>query len=203
MEEDVNELIRSILRWMLFLTGLIVVVSCGDDEPMGTIIEHEKEEITDVTLTFLRVSGGEVVTVRAQDPDGDGPGGMQILGEINLQSNASYLLNIELHNTLTGQFVNTEIIEEGGEHQIFFEFTEDLFLDPTGNGNTDSGSDPINYGDNDNAGLPIGLVTFWSPGNPITNARFRVALRHHSGIKPSPSNGSTIDMDLTFVMNVL
>ena len=62
--------------------------------------------------------------------------------------------------------------------------------DPDGDGNIDNRDDPVNYGDMDDGGLPVGLLTDWTTactveGN-VTDI-FRVVLKHQPDIKSATS----------------
>ncbi len=187
------------------LTLLGSLTSCSDaDEPAR---EDVPELITKATLTFTPVTG-PAVTVTATDPDGEGVQDLVVDGAINLVSNIPYTLTIQLSNTLVnendpGYDISEEVAEEGDEHLFFFSWSNDVFTSPSGNGNIDSRSDAVNYGDSDENGLPIGLVTSWT-GSGGKTGDFRVVLKHQPGVKSetsTPNDGET-DLDLTFTVNV-
>ncbi|MEM6767966.1 MAG: hypothetical protein AAF655_23735, partial [Bacteroidota bacterium] len=54
------------------------------EDPMAPPCENEEETITDVVLTFTPDAGGDPIVVTAQDPDGEGPLDLQIMGQIDL-----------------------------------------------------------------------------------------------------------------------
>ena len=68
-----------------------------------------------------------------------------------------------------GEDIGEEIAEEDDEHQVFFAFTDGAFSNPTGNGNIDNASDPINYNDQDDNGNPVGLSTSWTAGDALSS----------------------------------
>ena len=189
--------------FFLVIMGFILT-SCGDDEPMPPPAENEEEIITDVTLVFTPSGGGTAVTARASDPDGDGPQDLQILDNIELSANASYTLTMNILNSLTGENIGEEIEMEGDEHQFFFAWTNNAFSNPTGNGNIDNSSDPMNYLDTDTNGLPLGLATEWDTGNALLDGTFRVILKHQPGSKSANSGSNTgdTDIDLSWVLNI-
>lgn len=175
------------------------------NDPEAPFCENEEEIITDVVLTFTPLLGGEPVVARAQDPDGEGVLGLEILDDIDLNANISYELTIELSNSITGDDITEEVRKEGGEHMIFFEWTSGLFSDPAGNGNTDQRSDPVNYIDFDANNQPVGLVTHWTPGSALSTGSFRIVLKHQPGSKSASStitDGDT-DLDLSWTLNTL
>ena len=165
--------------------------------------ENEEEIITDVVLTFTPMDGGDVVTARAQDPDGEGVLPLQILDDINLVESTEYRLTVELTNSIEGEDITQEIREEDDEHMFFFAFTEGIFSDPEGDGNADNRDDAINYVDFDGNGLPVGLSTEWTMADVLQSGTFRVVLKHQPGVKTATStiaDGGT-DIDLTWNIN--
>ena len=174
-----------------------------NDDPDAPPCENEEEVITDVTLTFTPVGGGAVVQAAAQDPDGEGPLDLQILNEIDLNLSTEYTLTVELFNSIEGEDITEEIMEEDDEHQFFFEFTNNFFADPEGDGNADNRDDDINYNDEDENMLPVGLSTNWTTGAMMNSGSFRIVLKHQPGIKSDMStiNDGGTDIDLTFDIN--
>ena len=163
------------------------------------------EVITDVTLVFTS-DAGAVVTASAQDPDGEGVQELVVLDEIQLQAGTNYTLTFDIMNNLEtpGEDIGDEIAEEDDEHQIFFAWTEGAFSNPTGNGNIDNASDPVNYNDADGNGNPLGLNTSWTAGDPTTAASFTVRLQHQPDVKTSTSgaNDGDTDFELQFRLTI-
>ena len=163
------------------------------------------EVITDVTLVFTS-DAGAVVTASAQDPDGEGVQELVVLDEIQLQAGTNYTLTFDIMNNLEtpGESIGEEIAEEDDEHQIFFAWTEGAFSNPTGNGNIDNASDPVNYNDADGNGNPLGLNTSWTAGDPTTAASFTVRLQHQPDVKTSTSgaNDGDTDFELQFRLTI-
>jgi len=218
----------------LFFSALaLVFTSCSeDDEVAAPAAENILEEFTDVELTFTNVNDNtDIVTVLAQDEDGEGPGSIEIIGEINLQRGATYELSFEITNELAdeedeheeeeeeheegeehddedehahGEDVTEEIQEESDDHQFFFAFPEGAFTNPSGNGNIDNTSDEVNYLDEDENGRPLGLSTQWVAADSETSGVFNVVLKHQPGIKSDTSTAQDgdSDFDLNFVLNI-
>ena len=163
------------------------------------------EVITDVTLIFTS-DAGAVVTASAQDPDGEGVQELVVLDEIQLQAGTNYTLTFDIMNNLEtpGESIGEEIAEEDDEHQLFFAWTEGAFSNPTGNGNIDNASDPVNYNDADGNGNPLGLNTSWTAGDPTTAASFTVRLQHQPDVKTSTSgaNDGDTDFELQFRLTI-
>ncbi len=168
---------------------------------------EEEEVINEVVLTFTPSGGGDAVTATWFDADGEGVGNPTI-DDIDLEEGIEYNLTIALANTLEDpdEDVTAEIQEEDDEHQFFFAFTNNIFSDPTGDGNVDNASDPVNYADMDENGLPVGLSTTWTAGaHTETAGEFNIILKHQPGIKSasSTSNDGGTDIDITFPLNIL
>ena len=180
--------------------GTFLLSSCGDDEPEA---ENVEEIITDATLTFTPEGGGAQVTATAVDPDGEGVQGLQVSGPIQLAANTTYTLTIDLVNGLENESISEEVEEEADEHMLFFGFSNNLFLDPLGNGNVDNRSDDVNYNDADSNNLPLGLETSWTTGD-TGSGTFRVILKHQPDIKTvtSSSEDGESDMDITWTLNI-
>lgn len=205
------EMLQNVKKYGVYalLLGGILITSCDDDDPEP---ENEVEVVTDVTLVFTNTAdASDVVRASAEDPDGEGVQELQIQDDITLTSGATYTLTFEIFNNLEtpGEDIGEEIEEEDDEHQFFFSFTDGAFSDPSGNGNRDNASDPINYEDEDSdgqdgTGNPVGLETTWTAGDALTDGSFRVTLKHQPDVKTSTSdvNDGDTDWDLTFVLNI-
>ena len=183
------------------------MVSCGDDDdPMPGGGDEDEEFIDEVILTFTpQEAGNDVVTARWFDADGDGSGSGEVTQGIELAEGVTYDLSMTLNNTVAGENITEEIEEEGDEHQFFFEFTNDIFSDPSGNGNVDNASDPLNYTDQDANGLPIGLSTTWTAGGHTdASGEFTVVLKHQPGQKSATSDANTggTDINITFPIDI-
>ena len=186
------------------LLSLVIFTACEDDDVVPEE-EEEMEVITDVTLVFTS-DAGAVVTASAQDPDGEGVQELVVLDEIQLQAGTNYTLTFDIMNNLEtpGEDIGDEIAEEDDEHQIFFAWTEGAFSNPTGNGNIDNASDPVNYNDADGNGNPLGLNTSWTAGDPTTAASFTVRLQHQPDVKTATSgaNDGDTDFELQFRLTI-
>lgn len=186
--------------------SLLFFSSCGDDGLPP--IENEEEVIDKVTLTFTESgSSGNTIVAEAIDPDGLGSDDFSS-DPINLKPNTVYTLSIMLENTEDQENITEEIEEESDEHMFFFQFTTDVFSSPSGNGNIDARSDDleVNYQDQDENGLPIGLSTTWTTSdNESSEGTFRVLLAHQpDGLKSATSDSSTgdPDIDILWTLNI-
>ncbi len=196
-------------RFSLFafvLLSAVMFTACGDDEDGPPISPPPVEVITDVFLNFIDTDGNLIVA-RAQDPDGEGAQDLQTLGEINLTANTTYALTIQLQNGLEdpAEDIAAEVAEEADEHQFFFEFSNNSFANPAGNGNIDTPSDPMVYLDMDDNGNPLGLITSWTTrADALSGGSFTIRLQHQPDIKTATTgaeDGDT-DVEVTFVLNI-
>lgn len=192
----------------VLLAASASIVGCSKDDDDVPEKENEVEVITDVKLVFTNTDDPkDIVEASAKDPDGMGVEPLAILGELTLKTNTSYELTYEIMNNLEtpGEDIGLEIAAEDDEHQFFFSFSSDVFATPSGDGNIDVPSDPINYADADGKGNPLGLRTNWTTAsNTLTNGTFKVRLQHQPEVKTSTSSaldGDT-DFELEFVLNI-
>jgi hypothetical protein len=204
-ELNINFSFVKVLVVAAAILSLTVLTSCDDDDPVK---EDTPELITKATLTFTPTGGGTAVTASATDPDGEGVQDIEIDGPINLSANTSYTLTILLINELADPGdaeynITEEVEEEGDEHMFFFSWTNNVFSDPTGNGNIDNRADDVNYNDEDVNGEPVGVETLWTTST-VSSGKFRVVLKHQPELKTATSTsdlGET-DLDIEFDINV-
>jgi len=194
-------------RLIALLLAAITISSCSDDDDVPPD-EDDLEVITDVTLVFTNdADSNDVVMASAQDPDGLGAMELEVLDPINLSASTSYTLSFEIFNNLEtpGEDIGEEILDEDNEHQFFFSFSTDAFVSPSGNGNVDTASDPLDYDDQDENGNPVGLSTSWTtPAIPLSGGTFTARLQHQPDLK-SATTGATdgdTDFNLEFVLNI-
>ena len=216
---------------LLLLASALVFTGCDDDDDPPA--ENEEEIINFMRLTFTPAGGGpdDAVTFEALDSDADGPLDYEA-ATINLLADTTYILTIEVENTIEGKDVTEEIQNEATAHQFFFAWTGQIFDEPNGFGNfADDGFEEGPYGsvngmvnyddeetdyqteaDDDDVlprdGVPVGLRTIWVTGSTTTAAeQFRVALKHQPGIKTANTNsnsgGALSDIDVTFPINIV
>lgn len=199
-----NAIFKPVVAFIVLFA--IVLVSCDDDDPEK---EDAPELITKVTLTFTPTGGGDPVVATATDPDGEGVQDMETDGPINLAANTTYTLTIGLTNELAtpgteAYNVTEEVRDDDDDHLFFFSWTESFFSDPAGNGNVDNRSDPVNYEDFDEDGLPLGLTTSWTTGDGASGT-FRIILKHQPDLKTASSSSSVgeTDLDIEFEINAV
>lgn len=187
------------------LLALAVFTACDDNTPEK---EDVPELITKLTLTFSPVGGGSNVVVSATDPDGEGVQDIEVDGVISLDPGKAYTLSLTLLNTLAdpndeAYDITAEVEEEGAEHQFFFEWSEGVFTSPEGTGNI-IGNGTVNYEDEDENGLPLGLSTSWTTVEEVSAGTFRIALKHQPDLKSASSGfeDGESDVDLTFDITI-
>jgi hypothetical protein len=197
------------LQLLAILFSVITIIGCSNEDDIAPEEENEVEVFTDVTLIFTNTAdNSDVVRASAQDPDGTGIQELQILDAITLAADTEYTLTYEILNALDPtdvEDIGNEILEEDNEHQFFFSFTENVFANPTGNGNIDAAADPINYNDADENGNPVGLSSTWTTSSTASSgASFTVRLQHQPDVKTarSGSNDGDTDFALTFALNI-
>jgi hypothetical protein len=197
------------LQLLAILFSVITIIGCSNEDDIAPEEENEVEVFTDVILIFTNTAdNSDVVRASAQDPDGTGIQELQILDAITLAADTEYTLTYEILNALDPtdvENIGDEILEEDNEHQFFFSFTENVFANPTGNGNIDTAADPINYNDADENGNPVGLSSAWTTSSTASSgASFTVRLQHQPDVKTatSGSNDGDTDFALTFDLNI-
>ena len=165
----------------LALTATLSLSSCNKDDD-NTVI-NEEELITTVTTTLANIDGS--VTLTSRDLDGDGPNAPVVTVSGPLRTNTTYFGAVNFLNEAKNpaENINSEITEEGTDHQVFY------MAAPTAIG-------AFNYttltGDNDANGKPIGLAFTLETGVAGTGS-ITVTLKH----KPNKSASGVADGDIT------
>jgi hypothetical protein len=192
------EILRK-LSIYLFAALTLGFASCESDDPEA---ENEGEVITDVTLTFqeLNTSGGLVGTpfsAKASDPEGIEVGATPTIETVRLTKGKIYRMTITVTNSIEGEDITAEILEEADEHQFYF-----LGTAFTGNIMTIVYDDPSGK----LIGLQNKLTVSSSPGT--NNTQMQVILRHDldknypGATNPNFANyvqaGGETDLDITF-----
>ncbi|MDX5340286.1 MAG: hypothetical protein LPK25_14760 [Cyclobacteriaceae bacterium] len=183
----------------LFAALTFGFASCESDDP---VVENEGEVITDVILNFQELDGsnnpvGSPFSFKASDSEGIEVGGSPTIETINITKGKKYAMSIEVLNSIEGEDITEEILEEADEHQFYFlgaAFTNNIMT--------------IVY--DDEGGINLGVKTLLtvssSPGT--NNTQMRVVLRHDLDKNfPGASNpnfanfaqaGGESDLDITF-----
>jgi hypothetical protein len=165
------------------LLSVFVFQSCDKEDPEPV---NEEEVITTVRVTLVPEGGGDTVTLTFFDADGPlGDSDPAITTSGPLKASTAYAAAIELLNDTVSPGINVsaEVAEEGSEHLFCFDYP---------------GNITINYADEDENGLPLGLITYWVTGGPGAGEVI-IRLRHQPGTKTGqcPGRGET-DVEISF-----
>lgn len=182
---------------LLYAFIAMALFACKDDdgnEPITPVIPNEEEVITTVRYTLTPSGGGAAAVFEFQDLDGDG-GNAPVITSDSLDSNVTYTGSLEFFNELEtpADTITKEVLEEGDEHQVFFQVTSGDFV--------------ISYADVDKNGNPLGLSTTFESNT--MGGSLTVILRHEpdkaaagvSGGDITNAGGET-DIEVVFPVNV-
>lgn len=184
-----SDMLRSFIPFFpsTFLVATLLLVMACDDDPEPV---NEEEVITTLNLTLTPVGGGNSVTLKFYDEDGDGS--IQPIKTVSgpLAAYTTYDGVITLLNeteTPAGD-ITAEVKDEASDH---------LFCFTTTNVNL-----TVNAKDKDSNNLPIGIETSWVTAAASTGA-VKVVLRHQPGEKTGtcPGGGDT-DIEVDFNVTV-
>lgn len=143
-----------------FLTVLFTSSCSNYDNPPV----NEEELITTVAVTFT--GGGQIITLTSRDLDGDGPNSPVITQTGgNFVNGTTYAGTVSFLNELENpaEDITEEVAEEGEEHQVFYQITNNLGA--------------FVYTDADADGNPIGLAFTYTSPNSGTGSLV-VTLKH-------------------------
>jgi len=180
--------------WALPLFAVISLTSCDKDDPE---IPNEEELITTLVYTLTPEGGGTPVEFRFTDLDGDG-GDAPVITNGTLASNTTYSGVITLLNEAETPIedITAEVEEEDEDHQLFFTFSNQSF------------SGGFDYSDADGNGNPIGLLTTFATGTPLTSD-LTITLRHEpnkgaTGVAAGDitNAGGETDIEVTFEVTI-
>ncbi|WP_452218715.1 type 1 periplasmic binding fold superfamily protein [Lacinutrix undariae] len=167
---------------VLFLSAL-TFNSCSSDDDNPEAV-NEEELITTVTAVFTPIGGGDVITLEYQDLDGDGAAEATTSVSGSFAQNTTYEGDVTFLNESTNpvEDITEEILEEGDDHQLFYQVTGTL------NAITyDEGL--VNY---DSNGFPIGLQSVFTTTDAASGT-ITIVLRH----QPSKDATGVADGDIT------
>ena len=192
---------KNLKKVSLYLLALLAFgfASCESEDPEK---ENEGEVITDVTLKFQELNAsnalvGSVLSFKASDPQGIEVGKTPTVQSISLTKGKKYQMTIEVANSIEGEDITKEILEEAEEHQFFFlgQVFESNFFS-------------IEYADAGGIALGVKTNIIVSSSTGTNNSSMRVVLRHDLNKNfPGASNpnfanfvqaGGETDLDITF-----
>lgn len=179
----------------LFLSLLVATlfVSCSSDDDNPEPV-NEEEVITRMTIELTPATGGNLVTLEINDPDGDGPTAPTITGG-TLAANTVYNGSIELFDESDPtdiEDITEEVAEEDDEHQFFFATTGSVGT--------------IAYADFDGNGNPVGL-SFTLTTTAAANGTLTVTLRHEpikdaAGVSDGDITNASGETDIEATFNI-
>ena len=160
------------LRFFLGLALLFSVAACADDD--DPVIENEEEVITSSTFTLISDIGEETVTLEFSDPDGEGGNAPTITTTGTLAANSTYRGVLSFANEM--ESIDAEIIDEGTDHQVFYQTIAGLNMTFT-------------YTDDNANNQPIGLQTQVTTGS-ASSGSLVITLKHEPSKNPLQAIGS-------------
>nr|WP_315250640.1 type 1 periplasmic binding fold superfamily protein [uncultured Flavobacterium sp.] len=187
--------------YALALFAALTFSSCSNDDDNTPPVVNEEELITTVTAIYTPVGGGTAITLQYKDLDGDGANAPVITVSGNFEQNKTYNGAVTFKNEAANptEDITPEIIEEGVDHQLFYQKTGTLnaFTYGTATNNFDSN------------GKPVGLQSVFATTG-AASGNLTITLRHQPN--KSASNvatgeitnaaGST-DAEVSFPISVL
>lgn len=181
---------KQILRvhFVVFLAFSIAFAGCSKDKDE---VANEEELITTAVLEFRDNGSSDRFSVIFSDPDGEGGEEPVSFDEIRLRPNTTYSVTTTLLNESADPDtdITAEVAEEADDHQFYY-IPEGVNIS-------------VNVTDQDNAGLPLGILSQWTTGEASAGT-MRFVLKHKPGNKASNDDvtkGET-DIDLNFVATV-
>ncbi len=186
MQKKVKDKSNRLIRVILILTGLIC--SCKSEDPVPV---NEEELITTLIYELTPAEGGEIVTYKFTDLDGDG-GNPPLIESGKLKPFKEYTCKIILLDETKNPplIISSEVAEEADEHQFFY--------------GINAANLNILYADKDNNGNPVGLITN-ATTESASAGTLTISLRHEpdktaSGVSDGDitNAGGETDIEVTF-----
>ncbi len=170
--------------YALALVTALIFSSCSNDDDNPAPPVNEEELITTVTAIYTPVGGGATVTLQYKDLDGEGANAPVITVSSAFAKNKTYNGVVTFKNELANpaEDITPEIVEEGEEHQIFYQKTGTLnaFKYGTAASNFDTN------------GKPIGLQSVFTT-TEAASGTLTITLRH----EPNKSATNVASGDIT------
>jgi hypothetical protein len=170
--------------YALALVTALIFSSCSNDDDNPAPPVNEEELITTVTAIYTPVGGGATVTLQYKDLDGEGANAPVITVSGAFAKNKTYNGTVTFKNELANpdEDITPEIVEEGEEHQIFYQKTGTLnaFKYGTAASNFDTN------------GKPIGLQSVFTT-TEAASGTLTITLRH----EPNKSATNVASGDIT------
>lgn len=170
--------------YALALVAALTFSSCSNDDDNPAPPVNEEELITTVTAIYTPVGGGTAVTLQYKDLDGEGANPPVITVSSAFEKNKTYNGTVTFKNELANpaEDITPEILEEGVDHQLFYQKTGTL--------------NPFTYGtassNFDKNGKPIGLQSVFATTG-TASGNLTITLRH----EPNKSGANVAAGDIT------
>lgn len=194
---------KTIQKFKFYALALVTALtfsSCSndDDDPIPV---NEEELITTVTAIYTPVGGGTTVTLQYKDLDGEGANAPVITVSSAFAKNKTYNGTVTFKNELANpaEDITPEIIEEGDEHQLFYQKTGTLnaFTYGTASSNFDKN------------GKPVGLQSVFTT-TEVASGTLTITLRHTPNKSATnvasgdiTNAGGSTDAEVSFTISVL
>ncbi|MCG9793382.1 type 1 periplasmic binding fold superfamily protein [Flavobacterium algicola] len=150
------------------LFATLTFSSCSNDDDVSTPV-NEEELITTVTAIYTPTDGSTAITLLYKDLDGEGANAPVITVSSAFAKNKTYNGTVTFKNELASptEDITPEIVEEGVDHQLFYQITGSLnaFM---------YGSAASNF---DSNGNPVGLQTVFTTSDAAAGT-LTITLRH-------------------------
>jgi hypothetical protein len=176
--------------YLAFLVS-VVSLSCEKKDP---VIPNEEELITTLSYTLTPLNGGTSVTMTFSDLDGDGGMTPNVIGG-TLAANTTYNGSLILLNESVSpsENITTEILEEGEDHQFFFEISTGLDA-------------KVEYSDFDLNNEALGIISKFETGSP-SQGTLKIILRHEpnklaTGVSDGLITNAGGETDIEIIFNV-
>lgn len=170
--------------YALALVTALTFSSCSNDEDNPEPPVNEEELITTVTAIYTPVGGGTAITLQYKDLDGVGANAPVITVSSAFAKNKTYNGVVTFKNELANpaQDITPEIVEEGVDHQLFYQTTGTLnaFTYGTASSNFDKN------------GKPVGLQSVFTT-TEVASGNLTITLRH----EPNKSGADVANGDIT------
>jgi hypothetical protein len=175
---------KQIKFYALALVAALTFSSCSNDDDNPAPPVNEEELITTITAIYTPVGGGTAITLQYKDLDGEGANAPVITVSSTFEKNKTYNGTVTFKNEAANpvEDITPEILEEGDEHQLFYQKTGTLnaFTYGTATSNFDKNGKPV--------GLQSVFVTTGAASGNLT-----ITLRH----EPNKSGANVAAGDIT------
>lgn len=175
--------LNKLKSYALIIATIVTFSSCSKDDNNDVPV-NEEELITTVTAIYTPVGGGTAITLQYKDLDGEGANAPVITVSGSFEKNKTYNGVLTFKNELVdpADDITLEIIEEGVDHQVFYQTTGNLnaFTYGTAASNLDANS------------LPVGLQSVFTTTDAATGT-LTITLRH----QPNKSASNVASGDIT------